>query len=164
MKAVWGPEAKETGRVLPKCQSFYMGKLTFFIPHTPKSQGRHRKGRNGFYPDPDSEKYKKIVQSYAQEAILKAGSHNFPISGPVSMEMFFCIPIPRSWSKKATEQAQNGMIKHTFKPDLDNLEKIVMDALNKLVYVDDAQVCEKNTRKEYAPASTPAGTFVAILY
>ena len=32
----------------------------------------------------------------------------------------------------------------TTKPDLDNLEKLLMDAMNGIVYTDDSIVCEKN--------------------
>ena len=41
-------------------------------------------------------------------------------------------------------------LEHLSKPDLDNLQKMVYDCLNQLVWVDDSQVCEESARKEYS--------------
>jgi len=50
--------------------------------------------------------------------------------------------------------------RHANKPDVDNLVKLVLDALNRSGYwVDDAQVCEIATRKVYAE---PEGTWVYV--
>ena len=39
------------------------------------------------------------------------------------------------------------------KPDCDNIAKIVLDALNKIAYKDDAQVAELSVKKRYAAAA-----------
>jgi Holliday junction resolvase RusA-like endonuclease len=57
--------------------------------------------------------------------------------------------IPKSTSKKKTQLMLNGEIRPTKKPDLDNVAKIVLDALNKLAYDDDSQVVELNITKHY---------------
>ena len=42
----------------------------------------------------------------------------------------------------------------TVKPDLDNLDKAVMDALNKVAYKDDSQIVAKVSKKHYAEVPT----------
>jgi len=56
----------------------------------------------------------------------------FKMSSCVKMEFF--LPIPKSWSKKKKQEYHNQP--HQQKPDIDNLIKAVMDALN----VDDAHI------------------------
>lgn len=48
--------------------------------------------------------------------------------------------IPKSFSKKKREMALHGKIRPKKKPDLDNIEKIICDALNKIAYDDDCQI------------------------
>jgi len=129
--------------------------VEFFINFTPSGQERVRKGKHGFYQPSKSANQKKIVQAYAQQAITKHGPSNFPISGPVSLVMDFYVPIPKSWSKTRTQQAYMGLLLPQVKPDIDNLNKLVMDALNKLVYVDDALICDKKTSKRYICEAFP---------
>ena len=57
--------------------------------------------------------------------------------------------IPKSFSKKKREMALNGNIRPKKKPDLDNIEKIICDALNKIAYDDDCQVVEVVKSKLY---------------
>ena len=59
--------------------------------------------------------------------------------------------IPSSFSKKKKEQALDGEIRPTKKPDVDNVLKAVMDALNGVWYLDDKQVVVGSVCKEYAP-------------
>lgn len=73
-----------------------------------------------------------------------------PLSGPVAVEICFRYPIPRSWSKKRSERALEGLDLPTVKPDIDNCVKGIFDALNKIAWKDDAQVVALVTRKDYA--------------
>ena len=58
--------------------------------------------------------------------------------------------IPKSFSKKKREQALAGDIQPTKKPDLDNILKVVCDALNKVAYNDDAQCVGAILSKGYS--------------
>lgn len=60
------------------------------------------------------------------------------------------LEIPKSTSKKRREQMIKNEIRPTKKPDIDNITKIILDALNKFVYKDDTQVVELIVRKYYA--------------
>ncbi len=121
-----------------------MPTIEFTIYGDPKPKRRHRsrmaKSRSGKpfvmqYPDKDGvseENYIKLAASqHFKEPIL---------TGAISLELVFGCKIPKSWSKKKTEEAQNGFIRHISKPDLDNLIKAVKDALNGIIWQDDSQV------------------------
>ena len=66
----------------------------------------------------------------------------------VSIKAYF--EIPKSVSKKKREQMLNGNIRPTIKPDLDNIAKSVLDALNGLAYLDDKQIVFLKVEKFYA--------------
>jgi Holliday junction resolvase RusA-like endonuclease len=72
-----------------------------------------------------------------------------PLLGPVCLTLFFYMPIPKSTSKAKRDQMRRRIILPIFKPDEDNLAYIVTNALKKIVYEDDAQVCEKHVYKVY---------------
>ncbi|CAM2951067.1 RusA family crossover junction endodeoxyribonuclease [Hathewaya histolytica] len=57
--------------------------------------------------------------------------------------------IPKSYSKKRIQSIKNGLEHPTKKPDVDNIAKIILDALNKLAYDDDKQVIDLTVIKRY---------------
>lgn len=69
---------------------------------------------------------------------------------PISVAVLFVFPPLKSWSKKKLKELEDGAtIYKDTKPDLtDNLMKGLFDAMNKIVYTDDAKVCVvKETKK-----------------
>lgn len=58
--------------------------------------------------------------------------------------------IPKSWSKKKRDLAFCNQLKPMVKPDLDNVIKVVLDALNKVAYADDKQICRIVAEKKYS--------------
>ena len=61
------------------------------------------------------------------------------------------MPIPTSYSKKKVNEIMvECKGKHYKKPDLDNLAKLILDAMNGLVFRDDALICELNLVKKYS--------------
>ena len=72
-------------------------------------------------------------------------------SDAVRLDIVFGMPIPQSWSKKQQDAAASGLLLPSKKPDIDNLIKAVMDALNGVAYDDDNQVIELSAKKVYAP-------------
>ncbi len=72
-----------------------------------------------------------------------------PFAGPVTMRLIAYYPIPPSWPQKRQLQALAGDVRPTVKPDLGNVVKSVEDALNQIVYRDDAQIVEQSLAKVY---------------
>jgi Holliday junction resolvase RusA-like endonuclease len=72
-----------------------------------------------------------------------------PFEVPVHLEMTFVFPIPKSTSKIKAAQMINGSIVPMKRPDLDNCVKLVLDCMNKIVYLDDSQVTKFSAEKCY---------------
>jgi Holliday junction resolvase RusA-like endonuclease len=65
----------------------------------------------------------------------------------VSIRCF--MPIPASFSKKDRLKAIGGEMRHTKKPDLDNLAKTCLDSLNGVFFRDDSIICALAVSKSY---------------
>ena len=72
------------------------------------------------------------------------------LEGPVRIYITAYYAIPKSAGKKARAAMLAGEILPTKTPDADNVGKIIMDALNKRAYKDDAQVVTLCVMKRYA--------------
>jgi Holliday junction resolvase RusA-like endonuclease len=81
------------------------------------------------------------------------------MTGPLKLEMLCVYAIPRSWPAEQRQAALDGKVWKTTVPDLDNLEKLIADACNKIVYSDDAQIVRKTSGKRYG---SPERTEVRI--
>ncbi|WP_411842132.1 RusA family crossover junction endodeoxyribonuclease [Salinicoccus sp. HZC-1] len=68
---------------------------------------------------------------------------------PISVYLTFVYTPPKSYTKKKLKAIQDGILMYQKKPDLDNLAKGVLDALNNTVYKDDSQIVELNVKKQY---------------
>lgn len=73
-----------------------------------------------------------------------------PVEGPIDLTLRFYMPIPASASAKKRRAMENGQIRHTKKPDLDNLVKFAKDCSNGILWRDDSQVDGMWATKEYA--------------
>lgn len=60
--------------------------------------------------------------------------------------------VPKSASNKKVQRMLAHLIRPTKKPDIDNITKIVLDAMNKFVIYDDTQVVELEVKKYYSKA------------
>lgn len=75
------------------------------------------------------------------------------ISGALMVCLTFEVEPPKSWSQKKKADAISGAIYHTSKPDIDNLIKLVLDALNNCAYLDDSAIVKVSAIKRYAEKS-----------
>lgn len=82
------------------------------------------------------------TESLKQKNLLKNR-----LSGALRLNLVFCLPIPKSISKKKRESLHYV----TKKPDTDNLVKAVMDAINNVgLWEDDSQVAILEASKIYS--------------
>ncbi len=102
--------------------------------------GKH--GKRHFTPAKQSN-YMAVVKDLA----MKAMRDQPPMTGPVEYAFRATYLIPESWSKKKRAAA----VWKQSKPDWDNLAKLAGDAMNKIVYVDDAQIASAVVQKRYGP-------------
>jgi Holliday junction resolvase RusA-like endonuclease len=122
--------------------------LKFVIPGTPVAKGRPRFTRRGFAFTPAKTRANEsMVQAVAREAM----EGHVMLTGPIVVDLVAVMPIAESWSKTKKSDALSGSIYPTSKPDLDNLEKLILDSFNGIVWGDDSQVVVKTGRKVYGP-------------
>jgi len=121
--------------------------ITFTVPGPPGHKGRPRFVRaTGRAHTPEkTAKWETLCGWYAREAM----QDRTPIEGAIGLAIEAVLPIPASWSKKKREMAAAGLVWATVKPDFENVEKIVADALNGIVFVDDKQVVQSHFLKSY---------------
>ncbi|MBR1660282.1 MAG: RusA family crossover junction endodeoxyribonuclease [Oscillospiraceae bacterium] len=115
-------------------------KYRYVIPGPAVPQGRPRLTTAGGHPraydPPKSREYK----AYVQRCVREQGAPKTPITGAVFLRVYEYRAIPKSWSRRKKQAAREGTLWPTSRPDLDNVKKAVQDALNGLVWKDDAQV------------------------
>lgn len=72
------------------------------------------------------------------------------MQGPVNLKVKFFFSYRKSEKKSITKN--NLIIPHIVRPDLDNLEKLLLDVMTSMQFwKDDSQVCVKWTEKHFAP-------------
>lgn len=83
-----------------------------------------------------------------------------PLEGPLWVAIDFLMPRPKSLMR-AKDPA--GELWHTGKPDRDNLEKVVLDALKQDGwFLDDALVCDGPVRKFYHSKTGVPGARITV--
>lgn len=116
------------------------------IDGTPIAKGRPRLSRYGTYTPKKTQEYEEYVKACW---VAKYGSIQ-PSERPLEMNIVFYLPIPKSYSKKQKAEILSGRLKHTKKPDIDNLIKSALDALNGLAYADDSKIIKVAAEKQYS--------------
>jgi len=127
--------------------------IAFTVHGEPVAKGRPRFVRatgRAFTPQ-KTVNYEERVE----EAAARAMGGREPFDGALRLTVRATFLVPASWSQKRKSAAHWK----TSKPDADNIAKIVKDALNKIVYRDDAQIAELTVQKQYGPL---AGLTVTI--
>ena len=111
--------------------------LQFEIPGIPVGKGRPyfvKKTGVAFTPM-KTRQYELLVGNTA----LDLRKNNDPWPHPIQAIIVAIFPIPVSWPKKKQLMAHDQLIPPA-KPDADNIAKIILDSLNKIVFLDDVQV------------------------
>jgi Holliday junction resolvase RusA-like endonuclease len=115
--------------------------IKFNLPVMPVAQGRPRFTRRGIaYTPAKTRKAKEEIR-----ALVKAAYKGEPLTCALNVELVFNFPKSKNLIKRY------GHTYHTKKPDLDNLTKLVLDALNGVLWVDDAQIYAVKAIKRYTP-------------
>lgn len=122
--------------------------LAFFVPGPPVGKGRPRlSARGGFARAYTPAKTRQAEAEIAAAASAVMGSRP-PSESPVAVGIVAIHPVPQSWTKARKQAALRGEVVPA-KPDLDNMGKLVMDAMNGITYADDVQVIRLTLEKEF---------------
>jgi Holliday junction resolvase RusA-like endonuclease len=128
--------------------------VTYSVEGDPVGKQRPRFSRGRTYTPKKTVDYETIIASKASQAM---GSSE-PLQTPVAIFIWISHAIPASYSKKRKEACLNGL-DWPKKPDLDNVAKVFLDAMNGIVYKDDVQVVKLRVSKRY---DTDSGVDVLV--
>jgi len=115
--------------------------IRFFVPGKPSPKARARTTKRGITYTP---KTTQLAEGKVLEHFLKAYDGE-PLEGALRIDVYAVFEVPKSWSKKRKAEA----VWHTARPDIDNIVKLVTDALNGSAYKDDSQIAAMGAMKCY---------------
>ena len=123
--------------------------LIYSVEGDPVGKQRPRFSRGRTYTPKKTADYESLIASKALSAMCPA----LPLETPIAIFIWINHAIPASYSKKRKEACLNGL-EHPKKPDLDNVAKVYLDAMNGIVYKDDVQVVKLRVSKRYDTESS----------
>ena len=136
---------------IPERRSF-----KFELEGEPINYVRERSGRGNHFYNPKGdlmrEKRLQMIKSYNKDDynytrdLIKNPDNEYYIY----LDVQYFLAMPKSTSNKKAAMMEMGMIKPDKTPDLDNLDKFIIDALHDVVYDDDKRVMEIHTDKYYS--------------
>ena len=122
-----------------------MTKKEVLFPFEPVPKGRPRFTRMGrAYTPQKTADYEKQIAEYYKKVC------GYKFESAIEVTLAFQMPIPKSITKKQRAKIIDGTIKHTKKPDADNLAKAVLDGLNGVAYTDDSLITKLRIAKYYS--------------
>ena len=123
--------------------------MFFTIEGAPFGKQRPRHNRRSgvtYTPRETRDRERHIVAEYRRQC----GGEQIEADKYVVLHVDAYYPIPTSATKKRREQIAAGGVYPTVKPDIDNVLKLVEDALNGVAYADDKQIVSVAARKWYS--------------
>lgn len=113
-----------------------------------KARARSVPGRRPYTPKPTRAAEKQIATEW-----MVAGRVRLP-DGPIDLWVTATMPRPARHYRKDGSLSAEGCrhARPTGKPDLDNVVKLIADALNGLAWRDDAQIVSLHAMRVYGPS------------
>lgn len=131
-----------------------MKRISFFVHCEPVPQPRARVStRGGFaraYVD-------KKHPSHALKQAIRDAFTGEKLQGPIGCTLSFLFKRPKSHTRK-----QRELDYHTSRGDIDNLQKLVFDALNGLAYDDDKQIAFVTACKQWVSNEADSGIHINL--
>lgn len=106
-----------------------------------------------YTPDATAEAMERIRMAY-----VDAGGGKAPKGQPVSVLIMVSRPLPSTRPKRVTSEPD------VYKPDVDNVAKLVLDALNGCAWEDDTQVIDLQVIKASRSRGIDPQTRVAVVW
>lgn len=126
-----------------------MNSIQFTVLGEPYGKGRPRFNRfTGTAHTPEKTESREALVGY--EYRRQCGTFRFPDTAMLDMRILAYYSVPKGDSKATRAAKLEGFIRPTKKPDMDNVVKLVADALNQVAYRDDTQIVDCQCRKFYS--------------
>lgn len=97
------------------------------------------------YTPSQTKDYEDLIKQYF---VIKYPKY-VALENRIKVSIIAYFSILKNTSKKNTEKMLSNKISPTKKPDIDNIAKIVLDALNKIAFKDDNQITKLEVEKKY---------------
>lgn len=97
------------------------------------------------YTPTSTKDYETLIKQYFK---MKYPRY-IPLEGRVAIKIIAYFDVPKNTTKKNKALIENKTLSPTKKPDIDNIVKIVLDALNKMAFRDDNQITKLEIEKVY---------------
>lgn len=115
----------------------------------PLGKGRPRAVRRGrhitlYTPAATKEYEAKVHTDWVENVKTQVKADYYDVG------IVFYIKMPKSFTAKQRKAVQDVGYRHNKKPDIDNLGKAILDALNGIAYPDDCMICDLNQKKRYS--------------
>jgi Holliday junction resolvase RusA-like endonuclease len=122
--------------------------MNFTVEGTPIGKGRPKFARRGNFVSTYTPTKTRIYEDSIKICAANA-MRELPLKTPVAVFLYIVVPILVSYSKKRKADCLAGIEKPMKKPDIDNVAKCFLDAMNGIVYGDDTQVVSLHVTKVY---------------
>ena len=99
------------------------------------------------YTPPKTKDYELLVRQYFK---IKYPKYEV-LEGRIAVKIIAYFKVPKATSKKDKTLIAEGKLSPTKKPDIDNIVKIILDAMNKVSFKDDNQITKIEVEKVYGP-------------
>ena len=120
--------------------------ISLTIPGEPKGKQRPRWHKFGTYTPTETVNY----ETYIKELFAIKYPDFTPLESALRMELRIFLSIPKSASNKKKASMLVNDIMPGKRPDIDNILKVVCDALEKLAYKNDSLIVRILAIKEYS--------------
>ncbi|WP_324958984.1 RusA family crossover junction endodeoxyribonuclease [Oligoflexus sp.] len=116
--------------------------LKFTIPLEPEGKKEARRNQNGHvFKHPDTRRRMEEIAG-----IVRAQYPGEPIDGPIFL---------RINAYRTRPKGKKHEVYAATKPDCDNIEKLIGDALEGILWVNDSRIVDGRCLKKYAPMGVP---------
>lgn len=135
-----------------------------FMPGDPVASARVGQVGRRRFTQPKTRAWMDAVRIFGKRNMPEGGA----ISGPIRVDLAFFMPMPDGWSGAKRKRMAHQPV--PVKPDKDNLEKAILDALSRPKdnswsgwwLVGDQQVTMGFTGKWYAASDAEAGVLIRV--
>ena len=117
------------------------------VPGMPVGKARPRVTRTGIVYTP---KKTASMENLLKIAFTEKYPGHVPLEGMIEMLVLSYFPLPKSMPKKKKALAVAGIISPTSRPDVDNIIKLAMDALEGVAYARDSCIVGAAIKKFYS--------------
>ena len=125
-------------------------KIVLTVPGNPQGKQRPKAKRMGQFTGIYTPEKTVNYETYIKELFVTKYPDFMPLAGPLILHFIAYVSIPSSTSQKKKALMLDGLIIPEKTPDIDNILKIIMDALESVAYKRDSQIAVAVNVKLYS--------------